>query len=81
MAGFEVTTEGGSKEEVPVRRSLLLICILLSAINGSADQTDGVVVGVNTVEVARMNAQQQDAFVEQLRENGVKVVRLGKVTK
>jgi hypothetical protein len=48
-----------------VRRSRLLICILLNAITASANQMGGVVVGVNTVEVARMNAQQQDAFVEQ----------------
>jgi hypothetical protein len=42
-----------------------------------AAQTDNVVVGVNTVGIGRMNEQQQDAFVEQLRENGVKVLRLG----
>jgi len=41
------------------------------------DADRDVIVGVNTVGVERMNEQQQDAFVEQLRENGVKVVRLG----
>jgi hypothetical protein len=56
---------------------ILTACILLGTLATQAAQNGNVVVGVNTVEVARMNEQQQDAFVEQLRENGVKVVRLG----
>ena len=36
-----------------------------------------VIVGVNTVGIDRMTEQQQDAFVEQLRQNGVNTVRLG----
>jgi hypothetical protein len=36
-----------------------------------------VIVGVNIVGVDRMNEQQQDAFVEELRQNGVNTVRLG----
>ena len=35
-----------------------------------------IIVGVNTVGIERMSEPQQDAFVEQLRQNGVKVVRL-----
>jgi hypothetical protein len=42
-----------------------------------AAQAGNVILGVYTVGVDRMNEQQQDAFVEQRRENGVKLVRLG----
>jgi hypothetical protein len=56
---------------------IVTACILLGAVAAKAAQTGKVIVGVNTVGVERMNEQQQDAFVEQLRENGVKVVRLG----
>jgi hypothetical protein len=56
---------------------IVTACILLGALAAQAAQTGKVIVGVNTVGVERMNEQQQDAFVEQLRENGVKVVRLG----
>jgi len=42
-----------------------------------AAQADTVVVGVNTVGIERMSEQQQDAFVEQLRQNHLKVVRVG----
>jgi hypothetical protein len=58
---------------------IVTACILLGAVAAQAAQTGKVIVGVNTVGVERMNEQLQDAFVEQLRENGVKVVRLGKV--
>jgi hypothetical protein len=57
----------------PAYPLLLLTCLLISR----AAHAEGVVVGVNTVEVARMNEQQQDAFVEELRQNGVNTVRLG----
>lgn len=56
---------------------ILTACILLDTLATQTAQRSNVVVGVNTVGVERMNEQQQDAFVEQLRENGVKVVRLG----
>lgn len=56
---------------------IVTACILLGAVAAQAAQTGKVIVGVNTVGVERLNEQQQDAFVEQLRENGVKVVRLG----
>ena len=56
---------------------IVTACILLGAVAVQAAQSGKVIVGVNTVGVERMNEQQQDAFVEQLRENGVKVVRLG----
>jgi hypothetical protein len=55
--------------------SVFAWCILFGIAH--AAQADDVVVGVNTVGIERMNEQQQDAFVEQLRQNGVKVVRLG----
>ena len=42
-----------------------------------AARAGNLVVGVNTVGIERMTDQQQDAFVEQLQQNGVKVVRLG----
>jgi len=42
-----------------------------------AAQAGNVVVGVNSVGIERMNEQQQDAFVEQLQQNHVKVVRVG----
>lgn len=56
---------------------VLAACILLGSLATQAAQRGNVVVGVNTVGVERMNEQQQDVFVDQLRENGVKVVRLG----
>ena len=40
-------------------------CIVFGTAHGA--QADGVVVGVNTVGIERMNEQQPDAFVEQLR--------------
>ncbi len=55
---------------------IVTACILLGAVAVQAAQS-GKVIGVNTVGIERMNEQQQDAFVEQLRENGVKVVRVG----
>jgi hypothetical protein len=53
----------------------IIACVLFGVAH--AAQAGRVVVGVNTVGVERMNEQQQDAFVEQLRENNVNVVRVG----
>jgi hypothetical protein len=50
--------------------------LLLLAFAGSAAATD-VFVGVNVVGVQQMNAQQQDALIAQLRQDGVTVVRMG----
>jgi len=62
--------------QVRILIPFILSCTL-SIPAAHAVQAGNVVVGVNTVGIERMNEQQQDAFVEQLRENGVKVVRLG----
>jgi hypothetical protein len=56
-------------------RFFFLGCLLVMSLGVAVAQ--GVVVGVNTVEVSRMNEQQQDAFVEELRQNAVNTVRLG----
>jgi len=62
-----------------MKRLLILIitCVFFGTPASHAAQADDVVVGVNTVGIDRMNEQQQDAFVEQLRQNHVKVVRVG----
>jgi hypothetical protein len=53
----------------------MIACALFATAH--AAQAGNIVVGVNTVGIERMNEQQQDAFVEQLRQNHVKVVRVG----
>lgn len=52
-----------------------LICFLCCGCHQARAQN--VIVGVNIVNVARLNEQHQDAFVEELRKNGVNTVRLG----
>jgi len=66
-----------SREDFMRRIYIVTACILLGAVAAQAAQTGRVIVGVNTVGIERMNEQQQDAFVEQLRQNHVKVVRVG----
>jgi hypothetical protein len=71
------TDWSGSIRKDFMRRIFILTAgVLLGTLATQAAQRGDVVVGVNTVGVERMNEQQQDAFVEQLKENGVKVVRL-----
>lgn len=50
-------------------------CILFGVAH--AAQAEGVIVGVNVTGVQRLNAKQQDALIEELKENGVKIVRTG----
>jgi len=57
---------------------LTIACILFGAASSRAVSASGVVVvGVNVVGVQQLNEQQQDALIEQLRQDGVKTVRTG----
>jgi len=56
---------------------LLGAWLLLGALAGNVAHAGNIIVGANTVGAQYMSEQQQDAFVEQLRQNGVKVVRTG----
>ena len=56
--------------------SILVLAFVLVTVSPPAQATN-IIVGVNTVGIDRMNEQQQDAFVEQLRQYGVTTVRLG----
>src|ERR1700680_2396319 len=51
----------------------LLSCLLVAPVACA----EGVIVGVNVTGVQRMDAKQQDALIQELNENGVKVVRTG----
>lgn len=51
--------------------------LLLGALSDNVAHAGNIIVGANTVGAQYMSEQQQDAFVEQLRQNGVKVVRTG----
>lgn len=52
---------------------LSLYCSL--ALAAPTAQTGNVTVGVNVVGIEKMNEQQQDALIAQLKKDGVKVVR------
>ena len=73
------TSDPHRQRKVNMRKSWIfsVACILPGVLTSHAAHPDNVVVGVNTVGIERMNEQQQDAFVEQLRQNNVKVVRVG----
>jgi hypothetical protein len=55
---------------------LLILCGLL-VVDLSQALGRRIIVGANTIGARYMNDEQQDALIEQLRENGVKTVRTG----
>jgi hypothetical protein len=54
-----------------------IACVLLGAAIIPPALAGDVIVGVNTVGAQTMTEQQQDALIEQLRQNGVTKVRTG----
>ena len=66
-----------------MKKHLQAVVILVSVIASPtfnlarADKVRKVVVGVNVAGVQYLNADQQDTLIEQLQQNGVKVVRTG----
>jgi hypothetical protein len=58
-------------------RVSVIACLLLAAGMSRPALATDVVVGVNPVGAQLMSEQQQDALIEQLRQDGVKTVRTG----
>jgi hypothetical protein len=56
---------------------LTIACVLFGSATSCVVSASSVVVGVNVVGVEHMSEQQQDALIEQLRQDGVKTVRTG----
>jgi hypothetical protein len=54
-----------------------LACLLVLSLLPTTAHAGNVLVGVNVTGVQRLEAKQQDALIEELRRNGVKVVRTG----
>jgi len=76
MSGSRRTTAYDRPNAVP-KICFLAIAGTLLSLAGSHANAFEVVVGVNVTGTDRLNEQQQDALVEELRQNGVKVVRSG----
>jgi hypothetical protein len=57
--------------------NLVVACMLLGVVTAQAAPAGNLVVGVNVLGVQRMNEQQQDALIEQLRKAGVNTIRTG----
>jgi hypothetical protein len=60
-------------------KSRIIFCIafVLLAIHASAARAANVIVGVNVEDIGRMNEQQQDSLLNQLKMNGVSTIRTG----
>ena len=58
-------------------KSRIIFCIafVLLAIHASAARAANVIVGVNVEDIGRMNEQQQDSLLNQLKMNGVSTIR------
>jgi len=62
---------------VPKFRILAAACILIGALEANRALATTVIVGVNVVGVQNLSEPQQDALVELLQKEGVRIVRTG----